>query len=1154
MLTCTTCGQVNPGGFRFCGACGAALPSAPAPPSSDGLEPEEERKVVTVLFCDLVGFTAQSDQADPEDVRDILRPYHLRLRTEIERLGGTLDKFIGDGIMAVFGIPAAHEDDPERAVRCALKMLDSMAELNASRPGRELAVRIGVTTGEALIALGAARAPRPATEAVIGDVVNTASRLQGVAPAGGVVIDEATFRATRTEFEFEELGPVRVKGKAGSIPIWRVIATRSRIGVDVGQRPETPMIGREAELDVLKHVFRRALGEHDAHLVTVAGEPGVGKTRLVQELFAYLDGLPDLIAWRQGRCLPYGDGITFWALGEIVKAQAGILESDDPGQVAEKLRAAVDAVVEDHVEREWLTARLAPLLGLPAGQVGAADRGELFAAWQRFVVAVAAGTPLILVVEDLHWADDAMLEFLRYLAERATGADLLLITTARPELYARAPGWGEGARATKVWLSPLPDDDTARLLGVLMGRPVLPAEVQAPLLERAGGNPLFAEELVRLLSERGMLVRERGAPRLTVSEIPFPATIQATIAARLDTLTHEHKSLLQDAAVIGRVFWPGALAAMGDRAEDRVAEGLAELHRRELIRPVRSSSVAGQAQYAFTHGLVREVAYAQMPRGAKARRHRAAAEWIESLAGDRLPDLAELLAHHYSQALALTRAARLSADRTEMAAKTRRFLLIAGRRLLDLDITKAGSHLTRVLQLSKAGHRDHAEALVLLAEAITEVGRPGEAVVLYEQAIAELRGLGDTKAAAGALIQYARLLRNRGQPARSREVADEAMKLLEGEPPGRELADAYLLAAFDEVIAGRAEAALDWAGRTLELAERLGLRTERAIALELRGSARNQLGELKGLDDLRAALRSSIDLGQASLTGRIANNLTEEQWPVEGPAAALETVAVGIDVSERRGLSWMAMWLRATALGPRMDLGEWDEVLRSAAELRTWARAEGVQPLWIWAAFREAKVLLLRGSRARAAELAAEFMPLARELGEAEALVPALTVAALVAQADGEDLRAVQLVAEVASATVGKVGWYCAHELPDLVRVASAVGDPELAEALTSRISLPGPRHRNGVITARAVVAEARGDVGEALALYADVAERWAAFGHVHERALALLGAGRCRARLGDGEAAGPLTEARELLAGLGATPAVAEAEAWLSRARARSG
>src|SRR5918995_1127967 len=475
MPRCAVCGQDNPGGFRFCGACGAPL-AGPA------RAPAEERRLVTVLFCDLVGFTARSDQADPEDVGALLRPYHARFRAEIERLGGTLDKFIGDGVMAVFGAPVAHEDDPERAVRCALGMLTAIQELNLAHPSLDLAVRIGITTGQALVRLG----PDQRSEGVVGDVVNTASRLEGVAPAGGVVVGEVTFRATRRQFDYQELGAVQVKGKADPVPVWRLEGARSRTGIEAIRRASTPFVGRQAELDLLKGLFEQTLTDRTVRLVTVVGEPGVGKSRFVSELAASVDDRPELITWRQGRCLPYGDGITFWALGEIVKAQAGILESDPSAEVAAKLEAAVADLLADPSERGWLRERLAPLVGIAGPDAVKAERAELFAAWQRFVEAIAASHPLVLVIEDLHWADQAMLEW-------------------------------------------------------------------------AAGNPLYAEEFARLLADQGLVVEGEVA---AAPDIPVPETVHGLIAARLDTLTPEVRALVQNAAVVGRVFWPGAVAAM----------------------------------------------------------------------------------------------------------------------------------------------------------------------------------------------------------------------------------------------------------------------------------------------------------------------------------------------------------------------------------------------------------------------------------------------------------------------------------------------------------------------------------------------------------------------------------------------------------------
>src|SRR5215217_1609365 len=655
MPRCEVCGQDNPGGFRFCGGCGAPLTAAPAT--------VEERRLVTVLFCDLVDFTARSDKADPEDVGALLRPYHARQRAEIERLGGTLDKFIGDGIMAVFGAPTTHEDDPERAVRCALRMLAAIEKLNQDHPSLDLAVRIGVTTGEALVRLG----PDRQTEGVVGDVVNTASRLQGVAPAGGVVVGEATYRATSRAFDYRELGPVQVKGKADPVPVWRLEGARSRTGVEAVRRAGTPFVGRQAELDLLKGLFEQTLTDRTVRLVTVVGEPGVGKSRFVSELAASVDERPELVIWRQGRCLPYGDGITFWALGEIVKAQADVLESDPPAEVTAKLEAAVADLLPDPSERGWLRARLAPLLGVAGPDAVKAERAELFAAWRRFVEAIAAARPLVLVVEDLHWADQAMLEFLEHLVERSADLPLLIVATARPELLERQPGWGGGNPAsTRIPLGALTDLETARLLAALVGRSVLPVGVQALLLERAAGNPLYAEEFARLLADHGLAAENQVEGEVaTVADIPVPETVHGLIAARLDALTPEVRALVQDASVIGRVFWPGAVAAMNGADDRVVGAGLAELERKQLVQRARSSSVQHQDEYLFWHALVRDVAYAQIPRAGRARRHQAVAEWVEEVAGERVGDLAEVVAHHYGQALTYARAAREPQDRID---------------------------------------------------------------------------------------------------------------------------------------------------------------------------------------------------------------------------------------------------------------------------------------------------------------------------------------------------------------------------------------------------------------------------------------------------------------------------------------------------------
>src|SRR5215471_12320179 len=620
VITCPNCGTENPEGFGFCGMCGTPLVQTAA-------LAREERKVVTILFTDLVGSTERAEGLDPEDVRATLSAYYAQLRAELERHGGTVEKFIGDAVMAVFGAPVAHEDDAERAVRAAFAIRDSI--------GDELQIRTAVNTGEALVALAAK--PGEGDAMVAGDVVNTAARLQGGAPVNGILVGEGTYRATRHVIDYREAEPVEAKGKAEPVRVWEAVAARSRFGSDVELKLRTPLVGRERERSLLADSLARARTEESVQLVTLVGVPGIGKSRLVAELFQITEADPDLISWRQGRSLPYGERVSFWALGEIVKAHAGILESDDAEAAEAKLVAMVDGLSEEEREREWLVRQTQPLVGLEGAE--RAEREEAFAAWRRLLEAAAEQRPLILVFEDLHWADDGLLDFVDHLADWATTVPLLIVATARPELLARRAGWGGGKRnAFTLSIGALTDDETAVLLQRLLDRAVLDADAQRAVLQRAEGNPLYAEEYARMLAEH-----EDG-------ELPLPETVQGLIAARIDGLAPEEKTLLQDAAVIGKVFWPGALSGADNRT-------LHSLERKEFIRRDRRSSIAGETQYAFLHALVRDVAYGQIPRAERVEKHRRAAEWLGSLAGDRVEDVAEMLAHHYREALILAEAA-----------------------------------------------------------------------------------------------------------------------------------------------------------------------------------------------------------------------------------------------------------------------------------------------------------------------------------------------------------------------------------------------------------------------------------------------------------------------------------------------------------------
>jgi class 3 adenylate cyclase/tetratricopeptide (TPR) repeat protein len=1110
---------------------------------------DEERKVVSILFVDLVGFVARSDQADPEDVRATLRPYYTSVRRELARWGGTIEKFIGDAVMATFGAPVAHEDDAERAVRAGLRVVRAVEGLNAADPGLGLAIRAAVTTGEAVVA----RRDRNVDGEGIatGDVVNTAARLQMMAPVGAVVVDEATYRTTRHLVDYAALEAVSASDMVGPVRVWRAKAARSRYGADPARSTPSPFIGRRHELALLKAMYARAVGDRSTQLVTVTGQPGVGKSRLVRELRAFVDWQPERTRWRQGRCLPYGDGITLWALGQIVKSQAGILESDDPHEASDKLAAAIGAIVEDPTERDWLKARLALLVGASAPGSGApAERSESFAAWRRFLEAVAADRPLVLVFEDVHWAGAELLEFVEHLVDWAATLPFLVVCTARPELFERRPGWGGGKRdSTTISLAPLSREETARLIAAHLSEAALPAETQSALLERAGGNPLYAEEFARMLTDRGMLERRGQAMQLAAGvDIPVPETVQAVITARLDTLPTDRKALLHDAAVVGQAFWVGALAHMSGLDERQVEQGLRILAKKELLRPVRQSSVNGQAEYSFGHLLIRDVAYQQIPRPARVRKHRAAAAWIERLAGDRVTDHAEILAYHYGQALRLAAAAGLADDAHELEAQARRYLIMAGDRALEVDARKAETFYRQALELCPPGHLDRARLLEQTAEAAVVGGRLAEAQRDFEEAIGEFRARGETRGAGEAMARLARTYWFRGETDRKRALLSQAIELLEREPPGRELALAYTHTAADHMVANRSEECAAWSEKALTLAQRLGFDAETIRARQLRGLARCQLGDVAGgLTDLREALRQSLDLGLGNETIRSYGNLGDWVWVAESPARGLDVKRAGIDFGERRGLTLPVMWAKAETLWPLFDLGQWDELLRVAGELIEWDRRQSGGQVAVIALTYTAYVLVSRGAIGQAQALAEEFLPRSREIRDPQVLVPAVAVVSLVEHARGNQSAAVRLIEELEEVTRGRAVFRARH-LPEALRVCVAAGALRLGESLLETSGHAAARHRHSVLTGRAVLTEARGREEEASALYAEAAERWADYGYAFERGQAALGAGRCLVALGrHREAVARLDEARRTFDALRAGPLLADADRILA-------
>jgi class 3 adenylate cyclase len=626
MAACQVCGQDNPEIARFCLACGAAL-------EGETLH-REERRIVSVVFVDLVGFTSRSEQLDPEDVRAILTPYHGTVRDELESFGGVVEKFVGDAVMAVFGAPTAHGDDPERAVRAALAVRDAVGTLNEAQPELELRIRGAVNTGEAVVTLSA----RPALgEAMVaGDVVNTAARLQQHAPIGEIVVGEETYRATRGEIEYEPVEAVTAKGKAAPIEAWRAIGAASATGER--HMSSTPFVGRSREVDLLDATWERVERERRPHLITVLGPPGVGKSRLIAEFTQRISSRDGRVV--RGRCLPYRERSAYGPFASQVKELAGIYDSDDVDRATEKLRTLVERLVGSE-EAAVVAGHLAILLGFET-EATAPDRDSLFQSVRVFIEAGARDEATAFVFEDLHWADSALLDLIELLATRLHDLPVLLLTNARPELLDTRPGWGGGMLAyNALSLEPLDGANAAQLALHLLGADTKASRVA----EVAEGNPLFIEQLAAVMSERGSDTTGN-----------LPTTIRGLVAARLDALPAEEREVILDASIVGRIFWRGAIERIA-RDPDCLRAALAALERRDLVRRDTVSRIEGDEQWSFNHVLIRDVAYDLQPRARRRDGHRAIAEFIE----ESTPEVGEAgaaLARHWRGAGELERAVK----------------------------------------------------------------------------------------------------------------------------------------------------------------------------------------------------------------------------------------------------------------------------------------------------------------------------------------------------------------------------------------------------------------------------------------------------------------------------------------------------------------
>jgi class 3 adenylate cyclase/tetratricopeptide (TPR) repeat protein len=1003
--SCAACGFANPASALFCGNCGSAL-GRPCPACGTVVSPElafctscgasleeeqrvaaEERKIVTAVFVDLVDFTERSERLDPEDVRGFLAPYHARAKAELERFGGTVEKFIGDAVVAVFGAPISHEDDAERAVRAALAVRDAISELNADDVSLGLSVRIGAATGEALVNLNAR--PEQGEQLAAGDVLNTASRLQSAAPPDGILVDEATRRLTENAIEHREAEPVVAKGKADPVTVWEPVAPKARLGVDIAFRGGAPLVGRSDELHALLDAVARSQRDRSPQLVTLVGVPGIGKSRLVWELFSALDTDPaQYVTWRQGRSLPYGDGVAFWALGEMTKAQAGILESDDAEAAEAKLRAAVEYVLDEAGEARWVEGHLRPLAGLGAGAEAGGDHAtEALAAWRRFFEALAEQRPLILVFEDLHWADDGLLSFVDQMAEWTTDVPLLILCTARPELLDRKPGWGGGKRnAITISLTPLSQDDTAELVSSLLdGR--LQGERRSELLTRAGGNPLYAEEFVRMLAQ-------------AEEELPLPESVQGIIAARLDTLPPDEKTLVQAAAIVGKVFWPGALGEMLGLPQRDVEQAVHALERKEFVRRERRSSIAGESAYVFRHVLVRDVAYSQIPRTRRADMHRLAAGWIEALAGDRPADLADMVAHHYLSAIDLDR--RSGREDPELAARARSALVEAGDRSFALGaFATAARFYDQALEMWPEEDPHRPFVLASYGKALFHAEGGGKEAL--REASDGLLELGEREEAATALIGVADVLHfAEGRSHDAAETLDLAASLLAGTPPSPAMAAVLANRARFHVIADETDEATRLAEEALELAKGLGLQELQAHNLNTLGIARTLSGDLRGLEDLERAMltapRHSFELMRAM------NNLAALLVALGELDRAFPLIEESVQEARGLGHAVAIEWAETQLLDRLYWEGEWDELMERSAERLANARAGALNT--IDECILRARVYLGRGELTAANEESTRGLDLAEEQGDPQITFPALSTRARVLFESGNESEA----------------------------------------------------------------------------------------------------------------------------------------------------
>jgi class 3 adenylate cyclase/tetratricopeptide (TPR) repeat protein len=957
---CGACGTENPAGAKFCTECGAALigqastaATAPAVPTVPAAEPPpEERRNATVLFADLSGYTEASERTDPERMKSLIDRALRRLADEVERYGGMIDKFIGDNVMGVFGAPIAHEDDPERAVRAGLAMQAAMEEVN-SRIAADLqtsfALRVGINSGEVL----AGRIGDGYT--VIGDPVNVAARLQAAAAPGTVIVGETTHRLTRDAIEYVELGGLELKGKSQPVAAWEAVRAVVRGRATRSARSATALIGRDDEAELLLSVYDRVVNESRPHLVTVLGEAGVGKSRLLQELAGRLGARQPQPAIRIGGCPAYGAGLSYWALGEIVRGAFEIVDSDDASAAWRKLSAGIDTLLSG-TDTEETGERIAAVLARAVGIEPPADvdrpalsangegedpmqlRDRLFSAVRVLAEAGSAQQPLVFAVEDIHWADEGMLDLIEYLARWVRGPTLILCL-ARDELLDRRSGWAGGRLdATTMTLEPLAAARTRELVAALL--PERPTDAGGEQLvdqvaQRSGGNPLFAEEIVNRLVEEGG--RDTEA---------LPETVHSVLAARLDALPRSERRVLQHSSVVGQTFWEGSLTAVAGEEGLDLASALSSLQRRDLVVAVAGSRLAGEREYAFKHALIRDVAYSTLPKAVRARKHAEVAAFITERAADRSDGVVAMVAEHYGRAASLGAGADLEPEELERinaralealeAAADAAAKLYSNREALD--------HYENALSLERV--LDPASAARIgekLGDVALRIGRVDRAVEAWERCMEHHRGEEDLSRVGDLHRKIGAALWHKGDREASIEHYQRGIDLLKDGPPCLELVRLYEEAASLYMHTGDNMLAIYASEKALRLAERLGAA---AAASRAHGIFGRVFGRIGDSERARENLERSVELARDSDPAEAVRALLALGYHLEVSEADYDGAATaygeGLAVTERIGDLPSQVELHAALAGLAVLRGDWPTVASETDASASLAEREGL--------------------------------------------------------------------------------------------------------------------------------------------------------------------------------------------------------------------